>query len=66
MVGVAVGTYIAATHANVCNTDEHIMGVCQFWDLFIFEFRVFCTVEYYGRIPHIDDITKCNVRGVTG
>jgi hypothetical protein len=45
-------TYIAATDADVCDADEHIMRVDQFWNLFVFELRFFGTVKDYRRILH--------------
>lgn len=47
MLGITSGTYIAATYADVCDTDEHIVGIRQGRNLFVFEFRIFGTVEDY-------------------
>lgn len=55
MVGIASITYIAAAYADVCDADKHIMGICQFRYLFVFEFCVFGTVEDYRRILHFFD-----------
>lgn len=62
-LGIASGTYIAATYANICNADEHIMGICQIRHLFVFESCIFGTVKYYRKILHFSKLVQCKVQG---
>lgn len=45
--------YITATDADKGDTDEDIVSVKKFWDLFVFEFGVLRAVEDYGWVLHI-------------